>query len=114
VVYELLVEPIPDGLELDHVKARGCTSRACVSWWHLEPVTRRQNTLRGSSFAAVNAAKTRCDHGHEFDLFNTYYRPDGSRDCRKCTARRQREYKQRLRQQAPDASLPLLELGRAA
>lgn len=113
VVYTIAAAPIPAGLELDHVKAWGCTNRACVSPWHLEPVTSRQNTMRGSSFAAVNAAKNRCDHGHEFDLLNTYWRPDGHRDCRKCTARRQREYQTRLRQQAA-ASLPLFGLGRAA
>jgi len=114
VVYKLLIGPIPPGLEIDHVRARGCTSRACLSPWCLEAVPRIVNILRGTSFAAVNAAKTRCDHGHEYDLFNTYYRPDGSRDCRKCTARRQREYQQRLRQQAPVTALTLFDLEQAA
>ena len=47
VVYEHRVGPIPKGLDLDHVKARGCRSRACVNPAHLEPVTTRVNVLRG-------------------------------------------------------------------
>jgi hypothetical protein len=79
------VRPIPDGLTIDHVKARGCVHKNCVKVAHLEPVTSRVNTLRGSSFAAVNAAKTHCGTcGEPYDLFNTYWRRDGSRECRKC------------------------------
>lgn len=48
VVYELLVGEIPQGLLLDHVKER-CSSRACCNPAHLEPVTPRENTLRGSA-----------------------------------------------------------------
>lgn len=40
--------PVPDGLELDHVKERGCKSRACVNPAHLEPVTRTVNARRGA------------------------------------------------------------------
>lgn len=44
VVYEELVGPIPEGLQLDHL----CRERACVHPGHLEPVTPRQNVLRGA------------------------------------------------------------------
>ena len=47
VVYEHFVGPIPEGLDIDHSKARGCRSRACANWRHLEPVTTRVNLLRG-------------------------------------------------------------------
>ena len=115
LVHKLLIGPIPPGLQIDHVRVWGCTSRACLSPWHLEAVPGIVNVLRGTSFAAVNAAKTRCDHGHEYDLFNTYYRPDGRRDCRKCTARRQREYQARERAKLPVTALaPGAEPRRAA
>ena len=80
VVYELLVGPIPDGLELDHL----CRVRHCVNPSHLEPVTRRENVRRGVSPVAVNARKTHCKRGHEFTLENTYARPDGARVCITC------------------------------
>lgn len=80
---------------LDHVAKRGCTSRACVWPPHLEPVTVRINTLRGTSFAAVNFAKDECDHGHEFDLLNTYWW-NGHRACRKCRTAASARYKSRL------------------
>lgn len=43
VIYELLVGPIPDGLELDHL----CRVPACVNPDHLEPVSRSENIRRG-------------------------------------------------------------------
>jgi hypothetical protein len=52
--YELLVGPIPEGLVLDHVVARGCKWRHCVNPAHLEPVTERVNILRGDSPLAAS------------------------------------------------------------
>lgn len=95
IVYREVVGPIPAGLVLDHVKARGCTWRDCINPAHLEPVTNRVNTLRGESFAAVNAAKEACDHGHPFDLLNTYYPPDGRRQCRTCNRAAVARYRER-------------------
>ncbi len=82
VVYETLVGPIPKGLQLDHL----CSVRLCVNPDHLEPVTARENTLRAEKApAAINAKKTHCISGHEFDEKNTYIKPtNGSRGCRKC------------------------------
>ena len=46
-VYETTVGPIPEGLEIDHVKDRGCTSTLCINPDHLEPVTHVENQRRG-------------------------------------------------------------------
>ncbi|MGW5568489.1 HNH endonuclease signature motif containing protein [Streptomyces tendae] len=37
---------IPEGLEIDHVWARGCRSKACVNIAHLEAVTGAENARR--------------------------------------------------------------------
>lgn len=43
--WEIHRGPVPEGLELDHL----CRVRACCNPEHLEPVTRRENLLRGES-----------------------------------------------------------------
>lgn len=93
VVYEIVVGPIPAGLTLDHVRAWGCAHRHCVNPDHLEPVPHGVNTMRGSSFASANAAKTHCEQGHEFTPANTYMRPHRrGRDCRTCIRERALSY----------------------
>jgi len=98
VVYELLVGPIPDGLHLDHL----CRVRNCVNPTHLEPVTRRENILRGESFAAANRAKTHCPQGHEYNGMNTRVSQSGKRHCRPCDTWRTAERRLRVKE---DASL---------
>jgi hypothetical protein len=60
LVYELLVGPIADGLDIDHL----CRTPPCVNPEHTEQVTRRENIRRGTCPAAVNARKTHCAKGH--------------------------------------------------
>jgi hypothetical protein len=80
VAYELGVGPIPTGMDLDHL----CRNRACRAEWHLEPVTRRVNLLRGIGFPAQNAAKTHCKRGHRFDEANTSLYRGRHRHCLTC------------------------------
>lgn len=82
VTYMLANGPIPSGLELDHL----CKVRHCVNPAHLEPVTHRENLLRGDTFQSRNAAKTHCKRGHEFSPENIYVLRDGGRRCRACRA----------------------------
>lgn len=77
VAYELLVGPIPDGLEIDH----RCRNRACVNPAHLEPVTHLVNVIR-----TPRKVVTHCKHGHPFDEANTY-RHGSKRQCKTCQRR---------------------------
>lgn len=81
VVYELLVGPVPDGLELDHT----CRQRHCVRPDHLDPVTRAEN-LRRSPIArsAINARKIECVRGHDLTDETNVYRYAGRRYCKRC------------------------------
>ncbi|GAB1642509.1 HNH endonuclease signature motif containing protein [Krasilnikovia sp. MM14-A1259] len=81
VAYELLVGPIPEGMQIDHFV---CENPPCCNPDHLRPVTVRENLLRSGGVAAQNAAKTHCSRGHEFTSENTYWRPTGGRRCRAC------------------------------
>lgn len=47
--YEHFVGQIPDGLQIDHL----CRNRACVNPTHMEPVTAKENTRRGTAGAVT-------------------------------------------------------------
>lgn len=95
VAYELYVGPIPEGLTLDHL----CRVRHCVNPTHLEPVTQRENCLRGESRAARHARQTHCVHGHPLSGDNLYTYPNGRRKraCLTCIRRWRREEGERRR-----------------
>lgn len=73
VAYELVVGPIPAGLELDHL----CRNRRCVRPDHLEPVTHLENMRRG---VRATTRATHCIRGHVLD----YTDSKGKRGCRTC------------------------------
>lgn len=88
VAYVVNVGPIPAGLQIDHL----CRNRLCVNPAHLEPVTSRENTIRGKAFV------THCPHGHAYTPENTYRRRNGHRYCRECQLQgRRARYQPRVR-----------------
>lgn len=78
LMYEALVGPIPEDLELDHL----CRVRSCVNPDHLEPVTHAENVRRGDG-GRVWREKTHCPSGHPYDEQNTKWY-QGRRYCRAC------------------------------
>lgn len=122
VIWEILVGAVPPKLVLDHREDLGCTlddgqpDKSCCWQAHLLAVTNQVNCTRNGvqGVAAVNATKTRCDHGHEYDLFNTYFKPDGHRDCRVCIRQRVKSYRQRQQPRAAVIRITDSGLGRAA
>ena len=119
IAYELYKDPIPDGLEVDHLchtwdtacpGGPACPHRGCVNPAHLEAVTHRANNLRGRAPSAISFRENRCQQGHEFTPENTYIKPSrpNKRECRKCMRVRdnarnanggRREHYRRMKQQ---------------
>lgn len=93
--YELLVAPIPQDKEIDHL----CRNPACVNPDHLEVVTHLENCRRGENglkFAEIQKQKTHCPRGHPYDSLNTYIKKDGARMCKACRRELQQERRAKL------------------
>jgi hypothetical protein len=83
IAYEELCGPVDKKMHLDHL----CRNTLCVNPDHLQPVTSRQNVLRGVGLPAQNARLVVARCGHPF----TMIKAGGARICEPC-------YRQRYRQ----------------
>ena len=86
VAYQLLRGAIPAGLTIDHL----CRTVACVNPAHLEPVTMRENLLRGNGLPGTEARQTHCLRGHPLSGPNLRVR-GGKRFCHQCAMDYQRQ-----------------------
>jgi HNH endonuclease len=59
LIYELLVEPIPPGLTVDHV----CGTKACINVRHMQLVSREENSRLAHERRRLT--RTHCRRGHE-------------------------------------------------
>lgn len=89
VAYRLLVGPIPEGLELDHL----CRVTLCVRPTHLEPVTHAENMRRAAEGGRLLRGATD-SHGHPYDEVDS----SGWRRCSICRKAKAREATRRWRE----------------
>lgn len=79
LMYELLLGQIPEGLVIDHL----CRVRCCVNPAHMEPVTDRENILRGEAPGIKRIGADTCINGHIWsDARTRWYK--GRRFCQEC------------------------------
>lgn len=64
---------------------RECSRKRSREWY------RRTGRVSGVGSGGTQRAKTVCAHGHPYDEHNTYWRSDGTRDCRTCRRLRKRK-----------------------
>jgi len=92
LIYEILIGPIPEGLQLRH----RCDIPYCVAPWHLIPSTGAENMRdmaeKGRGAGRFSGA-THCIKGHELTSENTYIFPsNGTRRCLTCKRAKQAEW----------------------
>lgn len=72
---------IPEGWMLKH----RCNNRLrCVNPEHMTAVSKRELHLTKLGPMGINAAKTRCNRGHELSGDNLIVQKSGKRTCRQC------------------------------
>jgi len=99
LMYEQFVGDIPEGLFIDHL----CKNRRCINPEHMEPVTNRENVLRGKI-----GARTCCPKGHPYSEENTGFRGAARhRYCKTCTREQNRSKKKRLKEKSSISNDPV-------
>lgn len=92
VAYMLFVGPIPDGMLI----GRKCHNALCCNPDHLEALTRVElGKLKNPAKMETHVKQTHCKYGHEYTEANTYWAPQGGRQCRICLRRRERAYREK-------------------
>lgn len=86
-LYEMYKGPIPEGLSIDHL----CRNHGCVNPDHLEPVTHKENVLRGESSGALAHRTNVCKRGHT-DWKSGESGGTTRRWCRTCLKESQRRH----------------------
>jgi len=87
-IYEMVVGPIPEGMQVDHVchsldptcEGGYCLHRMCVNPMHLEAVSSHENARRA---VEMNRSES-CPQGHPYNLANIRFTSKGVRFCRAC------------------------------
>ena len=92
--YEAFREPIPSGLEIDHL----CRNKSCVNPDHLETVTRSENVRRAVPFRKYTL-RGLCRKGHPLDGSRT--REVGGRYCKTCNRLNKQRSRKGLSRERP-------------
>lgn len=83
LLYAFVFGSIPKGVKEKHVDHL-CNTKNCVNPVHLLCVSPRENILRGSNPAAINASRINCHHGHPLEIIsNDNHRR--RRSCKTCS-----------------------------
>lgn len=80
VSYQIFKGEIQAGLHIDHL----CKVHCCVNPDHLEPVTCRENLVRGEGFVGKQVRQRLCLRGHELAGANLKLTKRGERICLEC------------------------------
>ncbi|CAH0232356.1 hypothetical protein SRABI26_02681 [Arthrobacter sp. Bi26] len=92
LVMEATEGPCPAGMEVLHGNGLKSDNRRA----NLRYGTRSENNLDAVAHGSHHSAKkTHCPQGHEYSPDNTYRKPAGGRDCRRCRAVSRRKYEEK-------------------
>lgn len=85
------IGPRPEGHQTRHLDGDP-SNNALVNLCYGTQSENQQDSIRHGTMRNGNTDKPECIAGHAFDEANTYIAADGTRDCRKCRAKRMREF----------------------